>query len=92
MLISAATSDGIDIQPIYSRRTSARDRWKSRRAGGAWRVIARVDHPEAAVANGQALDDLVNGADGLQVVFAGAAGAYGYGLASHDADAATLDA
>jgi methylmalonyl-CoA mutase len=52
-------------------------------------VLARVDHPDAALANSQALDDLGNGADGLQVVFAGAGGAYGYGLAS--AHAASLD-
>lgn len=80
------SDDSIDIQPLYSRRAGPR----IARANGPWRVLARVDHPDAAIANSQALDDLTNGADGLQVVFAGAAGAYGYGLAS--ADAASLGA
>jgi methylmalonyl-CoA mutase len=45
-----------------------------------WQVIQRVDHPEARVANKQALEDLENGATGLSLVFAGSVGAYGYGL------------
>ena len=47
---------------------------------GRGAVIARLDHPDAGEANAQALDDLASGADGLQVVFAGAIGAYGFGL------------
>ncbi|HEY3720309.1 MAG TPA: methylmalonyl-CoA mutase family protein [Roseiarcus sp.] len=50
-------------------------------------MLARVDHPEPGDANAQALEDLANGADGLQVVFAGAAGAYGYGLGKWDSAA-----
>ena len=46
--------------------------------------MARVDHPDAGEANAQALDDLANGADGLQVVFSGALGAYGFGLGRFD--------
>ena len=42
--------------------------------------MARLDHPDAREANAQALDDLAGGADGLCVVFAGAIGAYGFGL------------
>ena len=80
------SDDGFDIQPIYSRRIGPR----ARSAEGPWRIIARVDHPIAAIANVQALDDLTNGADGLEIIFAGAGGAYGYGLA--DWDAAALDA
>jgi methylmalonyl-CoA mutase len=45
-----------------------------------------MDHPEAGEANAAALEDLANGADGLQIVFAGAAGAYGYGLARADSE------
>lgn len=75
------SDDGFDIQPLYSRRVGPR----TARVGGAWRVIARVDHPDADAANVQALDDLTNGADGLEVVFAGAAGAYGYGLVRSEA-------
>jgi methylmalonyl-CoA mutase len=75
------SDDGFDIQPIYARRQGPR----VARAGGPWRVMARVDHPDARLANVQALDDLTNGADGLEVIFAGAGGAYGYGLAQADA-------
>ena len=80
------SDDSIAIQPIYQRRVGPR----APRPSGDWRVLARVDHPDAALANAQALDDLTNGADGLAVIFAGAGGAYGYGLADHDA--ASLDA
>ena len=48
-------------------------------------MITRLDHPDAGEANAAALEDLAEGAEGLQVVFAGAAGAYGYGLARFDA-------
>jgi methylmalonyl-CoA mutase len=70
------SDDSIEIQPIYVRREGPR----VAAAGGPWRILARVDHPQADAANAQALDDLTNGADGLEIVFAGAAGAYGYGL------------
>ena len=69
------------------RRRTARARCGP---GGPWRVIARLDHPDAGEANAQALDDLAGGADGLQVVFAGAIGAYGFGLKT--SDPATLHA
>lgn len=82
-LISRAT-DGVELQPIYTRREGPR----AANGGGAWRALARLDHPEPAAANDQALEDLGAGADGLQVVFAGAAGAYGFGLAR--ADSASL--
>ena len=82
-LISRA-ADGIDVQPLYPRREGPR----ALRSGAGWRVLARLDHPDPAAANDQALDDLSNGADGLQVVFAGAAGAYGFGLGK--SDSATL--
>ena len=51
---------------------------------GPWRVMARLDHPDASEANAQALDDLAGGADGLAVVFAGAIGAHGFGLRKFD--------
>jgi methylmalonyl-CoA mutase len=74
------TADGVRIEPVYrpaeGRRVIRRE--------GPWRVIARVDHPNAEDANAQALDDLANGADGLQIIFSGALGAYGYGLRQHD--------
>jgi methylmalonyl-CoA mutase len=42
--------------------------------------MQRVDHPDPAIANAEALHDLENGATGLSLVFAGSAGAHGYGL------------
>ena len=78
------TSDGITLEPLYGRREGAR---ATRGSAGPWAVLARVDHPEPGDANAQALEDLANGADGLQVVFAGAAGAYGYGLGKWDSAA-----
>ena len=42
--------------------------------------MQRIDHPDPAQANTQALHDLENGADGLTLVFAGAVGARGFGL------------
>jgi methylmalonyl-CoA mutase len=42
--------------------------------------MQRVDHPDPAQANAQALHDLENGATGLTLVFAGANGAHGFGL------------
>ena len=80
------SDDSFPIRPLYGRRVGPR----VARQGGPWRVLARVDHPDAGLANAQALDDLANGADGLQVIFAGAGGAWGYGLAG--ADAASLAA
>lgn len=52
------------------------------RAGGAaqWKILQRVDDPDPARANRQALTDLANGADGLALVFEGAPNAFGYGL------------
>jgi methylmalonyl-CoA mutase len=82
--LTSRAADGIELQPLYSRREGPR----SLRASGGWRALARLDHPDPSAANDQAIDDLANGADGLQVVFAGAAGAYGFGLAK--ADSATL--
>ena len=48
------------------------------RAAGDWKVVARVDHPQGTTANELALADLENGADGLQIVFAGSIGACGF--------------
>src|SRR4030088_2183628 len=58
-----------------------------RMPGTAWTLMQRVDHPDPAAANAQALEDLENGANGLTLVFAGSVSANGYGL---DAAPATL--
>ena len=71
------TADGIPIEPLYGRAADAHP-VASRR--GPWAVQARVDHPDPAIANAEALHELQNGATGLTLVFSGSAGAYGYGL------------
>src|SRR5882757_714050 len=73
------TYDGLKIEPIYRRATNASP-IAARPAAAPWRIMQRIDHPDAAQANGQALHDLENGATGLTLVFAGANGAYGFGL------------
>ena len=84
--LASTTADGIRVEPLYR----AADATGILGRGGPWRAIARLDHPDASEANAQALEDLAGGADGLQVVFAGAIGAYGFGLKRHDS--ATLHA
>jgi methylmalonyl-CoA mutase len=74
------TADGVRIEPVYPPAQGPR----ALRSGGPWRIIARLDHPNADEANAQALDDLANGADGLQIVSSGALGAYGFGLRRFD--------
>jgi methylmalonyl-CoA mutase len=73
------TYDGLTIEPIYRRATSAAP-IAGRAAAAPWQVMQRIDHPDAGAANTQALQDLENGASGLTLVFAGANGAYGFGL------------
>jgi len=80
----AKTYDGLTIEPLYGRRAQARP-IASRAPAAPWSVMQRVDHPDAAAANAEALHDLENGATGLSVIFAGATGAYGYGLAASEA-------
>jgi methylmalonyl-CoA mutase len=54
--------------------------------------VARIEHPDPARANEIALRELNAGANGLSVVFAGAAGDYGFGLpASEQAIARALE-
>jgi methylmalonyl-CoA mutase len=73
------TSDGLKIEPIYPRAHHAAP-IAGRPAAAPWQIMQRIDHPDAAAANAQALHDLENGATGLTLVFAGANGAYGFGL------------
>jgi methylmalonyl-CoA mutase len=87
----AKTYDGLAIEPLYARAAAA-DVVPARAPGAFWRVSQRVDHPDPAAANAEALDDLAGGATGLSLVFAGSIGAYGYGLeASETAIACALD-
>jgi methylmalonyl-CoA mutase len=73
------TYDGIRINPIYSRARGAAP-IAGRAAAAPWQIMQRIDHPDAAQANAQALHDLENGATGLTLVFSGANGAHGFGL------------
>src|SRR5215471_5414774 len=71
--------DGIAIAPLYERDSDARAVF-GRAAGAPWRIAQRIEFTDAAAANAQARHDLENGATGLALVFAGAIGAYGFGL------------
>jgi methylmalonyl-CoA mutase len=81
------TSDRLKIEPIYPR---ARDAVPvaGRPPAAPWQIMQRIDHPDAAQANAQALHDLENGATGLEIEFAGGPGARGFGVA--DATPETL--
>src|ERR1700754_2256909 len=81
------TYDGIRIDPIYSRASGAAP-IAGRAAAAPWQIMQRIDHPDAAQANAQALHDLENGATGLEFEFAGGPGARGFGIA--DASRETL--
>lgn len=73
------THDGIRIEPLYGGDADARP-IAGRAPALPWQIMQRVDHPDPAAANAEALHDLENGATGLALAFAGSGGAYGYGL------------
>ena len=75
----STTSDGIAIQPLYASQTEERPR-ALRQKSGPWLGLTRIDHVDAMDANTAALNDLENGARGLQIVFADAPNAFGFGL------------
>src|SRR4030081_1326458 len=81
------TYDGLKIDPIYPRARGAAP-IAGRAAAAPWQIMERIDHPDAARANAQALHDLENGANGFALEFAGGPGARGFGLA--DASGETL--
>lgn len=67
------TADSLAIQPLYPRAAAARP-LAGRAAGAPWTIVQRVDQPDPAEANAQALDDLTNGASGLALVRRGGLG------------------
>ncbi len=77
--LESTTYDGLTVAPLYERAATAHA-VTGRAPGAPWIVMQRVDHPDSAAANAQALDDLQSGATGLTLVFAGALGANGFGL------------
>lgn len=76
------TPDGIRLAPLYAQQPGPR---AARPLQAPWTVFQRVDHPDPARANAQALDDLENGATGLVLVTREPATARGLGF-----DAASL--
>ncbi|HVZ53231.1 MAG TPA: methylmalonyl-CoA mutase family protein, partial [Pseudolabrys sp.] len=78
------TYDGLRIAPLYPRAVDAAT--VAGRPAQPWQVLQRVDLPDPAAANAEALHDLENGAAGLALVFAGASGAHGYGLVADKAE------
>ena len=81
------TYDGLRVEPLYPRAVGLKP-VAGRTPGAAWTLTQRVDHPDPAAANAQALQDLENGASGLSFEFAGGPGARGFGIA--DATKETL--
>jgi methylmalonyl-CoA mutase len=75
----SATDDGIRIEPLSDRRANAAHVFRAD-PERPWEIVQRIDDPDPARANAQALDDLANGATGLSIVFEGAPNAFGYGL------------
>lgn len=73
------TSDGLKIEPLYSRAKGA-SLISGRAAGAPWQIVQRIDHPDAVKANAQILTDLENGATGLEIEFQGGPGARGFGV------------
>ena len=59
--LESKTYDGLKIEPIYPRAEGASP-IVGRAAATPWQIMQRVDHPDAAKANAQALHDLENGA------------------------------
>lgn len=85
------TDDGIAVLPLYERADDARLLPRAS-PETRWTVTQRVDDPDPARANLQALEDVAQGATGLSLVFEGAPNAFGYGLpATPEALARALD-
>ncbi|MGQ3672522.1 methylmalonyl-CoA mutase family protein [Xanthobacter sp. TB0136] len=73
------TYEGLALDALPPRKAHA-PILAGREAGAPWIISTRVDQPEAAAANEQALEDLNSGASGLALVFSSSAQAYGFGL------------
>src|SRR5262245_24945367 len=72
------TYDGLAINPLYPRAAGAVP-VAGRALAHPWAIMQRVDHPDPAAANAEALHDLQNGATGLTIICAGSLNANGYG-------------
>jgi methylmalonyl-CoA mutase len=74
----AKTYDGLSIEPLYAR--AAAKPLAARTSGSPWQVSQRIDHPDPAVANAEAVHELDGGATGLSLIFIGSVGSHGYGV------------
>ncbi len=86
------TADGIKLQPLYRQAAAATPlagEQATGRAGRPWQITQRIDNPDPAAANAQALADLEHGASALILVASDGYDARGFGLAR--LDAADLD-
>lgn len=81
------TYDGLAVQPLAARKADAAS--LGRASTGPWTISQRIDLPDAAKANAQALDDLMSGAHALTLVFADSPLAHGFGLKSAARDTLT---
>jgi len=77
--LESRTHGGLTIEPLYPRDAAA-SAIAGRAPGAPWTVMQRLDHPDPAAANAQAIEDLQNGATGLVLVLAGSVSANGFGL------------
>jgi len=73
------TYEGLALDALPPRKPKA-PIVAGRAAGAPWTISMRVDQPELAAANAQALDDLDGGASGLTLVFDSSPDAHGFGL------------
>jgi methylmalonyl-CoA mutase len=80
----STTYDGLSIEPLAARRSGARP-VTARPGATPWEILARIDHPDPALANEIALRELGNGATGLALVFSGSRGDHGFGLPATEA-------
>jgi methylmalonyl-CoA mutase len=85
----ATTAEGLTIAPLYQRPPQS-SRITRVHDGQPWAIAQRIDHPDPAAANRQAITDLENGANALTLVFHGSPLARGFGLGA-DGESAELD-
>ena len=78
--LQSRSADGLVIEPLYRRAADAAP-VGGREPGTPWQVVQRIDHPDPAACNAEALHELDNGANGFVLIPAGAIGAHGYGIA-----------
>lgn len=75
----ARTDDSLEIAPLYKGRSDLPARGL-RRARDGWTVVQRVDVTDIQGANAQILEDLIGGANGLDIILKNPASAAGHGL------------